>query len=243
MFTSAEKRNLSVLLARAVDPDDALTLDGLHGLLFGLAIIPELIMPSEWFPAVFGVEMAEFADEIEAEKLLGYLVRAYKRILDENERGKLDFPFDMTKLKDGDLVRIREWAYGLYRAMSLRPETWGIDDEERDEAVFSEDEREVSCSCGIILGVALPEEVPEIFPTRPDTTAQRDETKLLGTVYALLPQAVAVIRDHANRMRSRWQQQGVDRLPRAIERSLKIGRNDPCPCGSGKKYKKCCGGA
>jgi toxin HigB-1 len=23
----------------------------------------------------------------------------------------------------------------------------------------------------------------------------------------------------------------------------KVGRNDPCPCGSGKKYKKCCGGA
>ncbi len=23
--------------------------------------------------------------------------------------------------------------------------------------------------------------------------------------------------------------------------SLKIGRNDPCPCGSGKKFKKCCG--
>ncbi|MGB2726911.1 MAG: SEC-C metal-binding domain-containing protein [Halobacteriota archaeon] len=25
------------------------------------------------------------------------------------------------------------------------------------------------------------------------------------------------------------------------EREKKIGRNDPCPCGSGKKYKKCCG--
>jgi SWIM/SEC-C metal-binding protein len=24
-------------------------------------------------------------------------------------------------------------------------------------------------------------------------------------------------------------------------RSEKIGRNEPCPCGSGKKYKKCCG--
>ena len=23
--------------------------------------------------------------------------------------------------------------------------------------------------------------------------------------------------------------------------SAKIGRNDPCPCGSGKKYKNCCG--
>jgi preprotein translocase subunit SecA len=24
-------------------------------------------------------------------------------------------------------------------------------------------------------------------------------------------------------------------------KSQKVGRNDPCPCGSGKKYKKCCG--
>jgi SEC-C motif-containing protein len=24
------------------------------------------------------------------------------------------------------------------------------------------------------------------------------------------------------------------------EKERKIGRNDPCPCGSGKKYKKCC---
>jgi hypothetical protein len=26
-----------------------------------------------------------------------------------------------------------------------------------------------------------------------------------------------------------------------VEHSPKVGRNDPCPCGSGKKYKKCCG--
>ena len=31
---------------------------------------------------------------------------------------------------------------------------------------------------------------------------------------------------------------GPRTLPIASE---KIGRNDPCPCGSGKKYKKCCG--
>jgi SWIM/SEC-C metal-binding protein len=29
--------------------------------------------------------------------------------------------------------------------------------------------------------------------------------------------------------------------PPQIVKSEKIGRNDPCPCGSGKKYKKCCG--
>lgn len=26
-----------------------------------------------------------------------------------------------------------------------------------------------------------------------------------------------------------------------VVKGAKIGRNDPCPCGSGKKYKKCCG--
>jgi uncharacterized protein YecA (UPF0149 family) len=29
--------------------------------------------------------------------------------------------------------------------------------------------------------------------------------------------------------------------PQPFIREPKIGRNDPCPCGSGKKYKKCCG--
>ncbi|MBR6914862.1 MAG: SEC-C domain-containing protein [Clostridia bacterium] len=26
-----------------------------------------------------------------------------------------------------------------------------------------------------------------------------------------------------------------------MNKGAKVGRNDPCPCGSGKKYKKCCG--
>ncbi|GLI53575.1 preprotein translocase subunit SecA [Thermodesulfovibrio yellowstonii] len=32
-----------------------------------------------------------------------------------------------------------------------------------------------------------------------------------------------------------------DGARRPVEKPKKIGRNDPCPCGSGKKYKKCCG--
>ena len=29
--------------------------------------------------------------------------------------------------------------------------------------------------------------------------------------------------------------------PKTIMAENKVGRNEPCPCGSGKKYKKCCG--
>ena len=31
--------------------------------------------------------------------------------------------------------------------------------------------------------------------------------------------------------------------PTVKKAAEKVGRNDPCPCGSGKKYKKCCGAA
>jgi hypothetical protein len=34
---------------------------------------------------------------------------------------------------------------------------------------------------------------------------------------------------------------GVTEKPQQVIRREKIGRNDPCPCGSGKKYKKCHG--
>ena len=31
------------------------------------------------------------------------------------------------------------------------------------------------------------------------------------------------------------------KLSGTVVKGKKIGRNDPCPCGSGKKYKQCCG--
>jgi SEC-C motif domain protein len=41
----------------------------------------------------------------------------------------------------------------------------------------------------------------------------------------------------------KWFYVDGDMIPASVEQvvSKKVGRNDPCPCGSGKKYKKCCG--
>jgi preprotein translocase subunit SecA len=42
--------------------------------------------------------------------------------------------------------------------------------------------------------------------------------------------------------RKTFENQGEGTVTKPIRRSeKKVGRNDPCPCGSGKKYKKCCG--
>ena len=42
--------------------------------------------------------------------------------------------------------------------------------------------------------------------------------------------------------RERCSPQGGLRIPPVVNKTPGIGRNEPCPCGSGKKYKKCCGG-
>jgi preprotein translocase subunit SecA len=34
---------------------------------------------------------------------------------------------------------------------------------------------------------------------------------------------------------------GDRQVQQVVRSGAKVGRNDPCPCGSGKKYKKCCG--
>jgi len=49
--------------------------------------------------------------------------------------------------------------------------------------------------------------------------------------------------DHlAQSMEAQRQQAGEMTKVETIRRDLpKVGRNDPCPCGSGRKYKKCCG--
>lgn len=48
---------------------------------------------------------------------------------------------------------------------------------------------------------------------------------------------------HFNRLQGRWYYtDGKLVSPGTVRNEIpKVGRNDPCPCGSGKKYKKCCG--
>lgn len=51
-----------------------------------------------------------------------------------------------------------------------------------------------------------------------------DDKKRIKLAREALPGAIEWIKEQA----------GITTHP-------KVGRNDPCPCGSGKKYKKCCG--
>ncbi len=50
-------------------------------------------------------------------------------------------------------------------------------------------------------------------------------------------------RSRFRRWQGRWKYvDGEAVAPSAARRAATPGRNDPCPCGSGRKYKRCCGG-
>ncbi|MBI4848182.1 MAG: UPF0149 family protein [Nitrospirae bacterium] len=237
MFTTKDKKNLMKLLSRVVDPVEAFNLEALHGFLFGLAITPELIKPSEWLPVAFGEEMMEFESEGEAEELMGHLFKICNILSDENHSERLFFPFDIGALKKGDIPRIRDWTYGLYQAITLRYEIWEFGD--RAEETITEEEQEIVTSLGIIISVATPENIPEVFEkTGHDPEINDSDLKLEATLFALLPRAVSTVQAYAKTL-------GKEHLhpftQSVASHTVRIGRNDPCPCGSGKKYKKCCG--
>jgi uncharacterized protein len=109
------------------------------------------------------------------------------------------------------------WAVGFSVAMTLAPEAWGrlIEDERTQDLVVP------------FIGFFQSDD-PEFEPA--DDIEER-----LGQAAAAIPRAILVLRKLA-KLRSVG---GFAANKGTV--SGKIGRNEPCPCGSGIKYKRCCG--
>ncbi len=248
LFTTKEEKLLKQLLACAVDQDEVLSLASLHGFLSCLAIIPEAIAPSEWLPIVFGEEMIEVADETEANRLMGGLMAVYNRFVSAGENDQPVFPYDLDKLKTADIDRVRQWAFGFFLGTNLRPEVWGLPDEDEDipedEGEESEEEQEVAACMAVLMGVAFPDRIAELFEEEPGVEMDQDELKEReAKFFVVLPRAIEVFQGIASEQRDAQRdenRQGAT-APIPLRRAEKVGRNEPCPCGSGKKYKKCCG--
>lgn len=114
MINKKEKQQLEMLLAKADNQDDVFSLNELIGFLYGLAITPEMIAPSEWLPVVFGEEMFTVDSEKQALGFIDTLMRVYNRFTDQFQNGWLTFPFDLTKLAGpDDLDEFQEWVFRL----------------------------------------------------------------------------------------------------------------------------------
>lgn len=162
MLTAEEKSALQALLAHAVRPQEALTLDQLEGYLFGIAITPDVTQPAEWFTDIFGEPLAAFADGGEADARFAPLQAVLARLGALHRQKALRFPFNLAAFDDAMLARVREWAVGLDRALALRSWLW-LSDEALDRSVMAAEDEEVMHALMVVLGAGHPEQIPEIF--------------------------------------------------------------------------------
>jgi uncharacterized protein len=193
MFTATEAKNMDYILSRVADGDASLYLEELHGFLFGLAVTPEPIMPSEWIPVVFEKDRPLFDDEKDAQTCLGHLMAAYNRIMKDYNEGRLKFPFDYRKMTDDDFELVEGWAYGLFLSLSMRPHLWEMSEEhiEKDDDELSEEIKDLINSCCIVTAVAIPEERDGIFEALPGHENKTDE-EIEDILFGMLPVCVLI---------------------------------------------------
>ncbi|HKR90641.1 MAG TPA: UPF0149 family protein [Phenylobacterium sp.] len=195
-------------------PDDGMMLSDLDGFLTGLAIGPELILPSEWLPIIWGGEEPVFDDAAQAEAILGAIMSRYNEILGQIADGVIEPIFMETPA--GEVIAA-DWAEGFLQAVHLRTDAW--------EKLFRS-EKHVH-SLVPILALCCDEDGASLLQL-PDEA----ENQFFADAGELVPVAILEIAEFWRAARS---------APQRRSTGPKTGRNDPCPCGSGKKFKKCCG--
>lgn len=241
MLDHRDRADLQALLELAEPADSALSQAELEGFLYALIITPQMIPPSEWLPVIFGGELPEFRDLKQADDCLGGVLRVYDKLVGLRDAQGLQFPFDLDNLRPGEIDAIQDWALGFLEGLSLRGQYWFR--HECDRPVTDDDE-ELATSLAVVHAVANPEEAADLFELAEDdmhaeSPGDEAETRLLAKLYFMLPHAIVQLQDFAAVHDDPAPTPPPPSRPHMVYR---IGRNEPCPCGSGLKYKKCCGG-
>jgi uncharacterized protein len=196
--------------------DEGMLLSELDGYLTGVILSPDPIEPVEWLPPIWGGDAAPFDDERDTAWFIALVTEHRDAIARALARGRFAPIIDVDPRHDEILWEI--WIDGFATAMKLRPDSWvkmmaDADDEGR-EAV-----------AGMITLAEIASDESDLERDRIDELTEAAPGLIVPWIERL----------HAQRTRD-----GVEPLTAAPTSAAKIGRNDPCPCGSGRKYKKCC---
>ncbi len=104
-------------------PEDGMGLSDLDGFLTGIVVGPELIVPSEWLPVVWGGGEPTFESDKEARSVLGTIMGRYNEIVRALDAVPDDLDPVFWEGPDGRVI-VSDWAAGFLDAVALRPRAW-----------------------------------------------------------------------------------------------------------------------
>ena len=233
-FTETHATVLRTFLSAPQRPTGTMTYPQLAGFLFSMANAPELIPPSEWLPIVFNDQDAPYETRSEAEEVTQAMMALYNNCVRGRVKGKVSLPpgceIRPQPLDNlGDDAPLSQWARGFMAGHTYLEDIWN--DYTPDEV-----DEEFGAVLMVLTFFASPALADAFHKEGKGKTSLEH---LAETVITIFPDALL---EYAHMGQAIFQTRRELNDPRLESSDLpKVGRNDPCPCGSGKKFKKCCG--
>jgi uncharacterized protein len=194
-----------------------LDISDLDGFFTAIVSGPVMIPPSRWLPAVWGDFEPEWERAEDFEAIASLMLRHMNGIVATLMEQPEDFePLCLENTLDGKTYTIvDEWCEGYARGVALAADLWGTGGLEMD-----------------ILLMPI-----RAFTSETDWRAHdlSSDVEIDNIRNAITPNVREI---HAYWLARREDHTSSPVTARRSQPS--VGRNDPCPCGSGKKFKKCC---
>lgn len=218
LMTDLEIKQLEAWLTFPVFMAKAMELDKLHGFLCAVASSPDMIEPSIWIPEALGGE-PNYETLEQATEFIALLMKFYHHVA-----ASLSAEAPLTLiLKSGSQteqhLNYQTWCDGYILGWSLSKREW--------MTPANQPLKKLTFPI-LLLSGAFKEDAEN-----------RGKEFMPPDEYQKLEQESAnVLPDSIKNIYNFWLSK---RKSSPIKRGIKVGRNDSCPCGSGKKFKLCCG--
>ena len=224
ILSEAEIERLERFLLDRIDEDaetegkdeGVLDISELDGFFTAIVSGPVMIPPSQWLPAVWGDFEPEWESEKDFEVILTLMMRHMNGIAATLMEHPGDFePIYLESEFQGKLnMIVDEWCEGYLRGVALAEDLWAAGGQEMT----------------ILLTPIY------AFTQATDWRGHNFSGNEIEAIQNAIAPNVREI--HAFWLARRGEGAPVQQPVHRNE--PRVGRNDPCPCGSGKKYKKCC---
>ena len=195
--------------------DDAiLNVSELDGFFTAVVSAPQTILPSQWMPAIWGGESQapEWPDQQQAHKFISAAMVIYNQVAQSLVDDTFQALFMEREVKGKLYTVVDEWCAGFLRGIKL----WGP----------------LSSADDMVVEAAL--QPMRLFAAEDadwESLDAMDEQEIESLQQEVENNALKLYRHFLQRRTPHREPMRAEPLP---------GRNDPCPCGSGKKFKKCC---
>ena len=190
---------------------DASELDGYFA---AIGCAPHTIMPSLWMPGIWGGEelSPRWENVQDLQEFNQLIMTFYNHVMASMNEASHEAMFMEHEVDGRTYTIVDEWCEGFLRGVNL----WGP----------------IPSADAIVLETAL--EPIRLFAT------ERGFEQLDKLSDDEIEQHQQAIEPAVRKLFLHFFEQRKQQSQPVVTAGQKVGRNDPCPCGSGKKYKKCC---